>query len=718
MNKKVKVIYTFNDLLEKIKKYITKNKEIELIEKAYNYAALEHKDMVRDSGEEFIQHPLSTAIILAGIEMDTNSICTALLHETNLTEIEITKEFNKDIAFLINQLSKIGRINFSTDSDFNTEYYKKILVGMSEDVRVIIIKLADRLHNMRTLWALPLYEQKTKAKETLEILTPIAHRLGIHLIKSELEDLCLKYLKPDVFKDIAEKLEQTKEERDELVKIMLQNVSNLLKENDIEHEIKGRAKSIYSIYKKLDKGRKFDDIYDLNALRILVNSKQDCYVALGIIHSKYHHLPKRFKDYVAMPKSNLYQSLHTTVFGIDGELFEIQIRTYEMNEIAEHGVAAHWSYKENKKQTDTIRNMTEKKLQLYRNLIENSEENSEEIISVIKEDIDEANIYVFTPKGDVIELPSGSTPIDFAYKVHTQVGDKMIGAIVNNNIVTLDYELKNGDIIKINTNKNSKGPNREWINIAKTSQAKSKIKAFFTKIDKDEYHIRGKEAIEKEARKRKLSFNELFNDNNINILLKELHLHNIDELYMSIGNNHYTPNHVLNLLTKDQQDTNNLTYKQQSNLEKFQNTKNEVIIDGVETDLTKMNLASCCMPIIGDEIIGYITKGDGITVHRHDCNNIQKNKERTIAANWNPNINKKLPTKLTIESLEKENTLMDIISISKTLNINIDSLNTKYKNNITIYNLIILIEDINKLEKFINEVYKLGYIKNIERVIN
>jgi GTP diphosphokinase / guanosine-3',5'-bis(diphosphate) 3'-diphosphatase len=715
MNKKVKLIYSYDDLLNKVSTYITDPDEISLINKAYNYASETHKGLIRASGEDFIQHPLTTAIILASIEMDTNSICAALLHEVVEDDKIITKKFNADIAFLITQVSKIGRINFSLNSEFNIEYYKKILVGMSEDVRVIIIKLADRLHNMRTLWALPVEEQKNKAKETLEILSPIAHRLGIHLIKSELEDLCLKYLKPDVFKDIAEKLEQTKEERDEQVKMMVESVSNLLKENNVEHEIKGRAKSIYSIYKKLDKGRKFDDIYDLNALRILVDNKQDCYISLGIIHSKYHHIPKRFKDYVAMPKSNLYQSLHTTIFGIDGELFEIQIRTHEMNEMAEHGVAAHWSYKENKKQSEAIKDITEKKLQLYRSLIENDENDSEEIISVIKEDIDDANIYVFTPKGDIIELPHGSTPIDFAYKVHTQVGDKLIGAIVNNNIVPLEHELKNGDIIKINTNKNSKGPNREWINIAKTSQAKSKIKAFFSRNEKNEYYIKGKEALEKEARKRKLAFSDILNNTNLNSILEELHLDSIDDIYLSIGNNRYTANHIINIIVSEEKDTP-ITYKQESNIDKLQNTKNEIIVDGIDSIM--VNLASCCMPIHGDDIIGYITKGSGISVHRTSCNNINDLEERIINVHWNDNVIKKLPTKIMIESLEKDTSLIDIISISKILNINIDSLNTKYKNNKTIYNLIIMVEDIIKTEKFINEIYKLGYIERVERVIN
>ena len=466
---------TFADLVEKTNHYIKDEKERDQIEKAYTFAKEKHDGQYRKSGEAYIIHPLNVALILTSVYADSESIEAALLHDTledcDVAEEEIEILFGKNVLRLVQGVTKLGRIHFSTDNEYLVEYYKKIIVGMSEDVRVIIIKLADRLHNMRTLWAIPEEKQKQKAKETLEIFAPLAHHLGIHKIKSELEDLSLRYLKPVVFYDIAEKLNKTKAQRDTTVNEMLKEVSNLLVEHHIPHEIKGRAKSIYSIYNKLNNGKKFSDIYDLLALRILVDTEQDCYLALGIIHSKFRPLPKRFKDYIAMPKANMYQSLHTTVFGIDGYLFEIQIRTYQMDEVAENGVASHWAYKEHKDASKSMQNTTEQKLQFFKSIMELSQDkmSSEDFVNSVKDEVLNNNIYVFTPKGDVFELPKGATPLDFAYKVHTRVGETTVGASVNGSIVPLDYELQNNDIVKINTNK-SAHPSKEWLNIVKSTQ--------------------------------------------------------------------------------------------------------------------------------------------------------------------------------------------------------------------------------------------------------
>ena len=452
---------TLEDLLKRTDHYIKDLDERNEIIKAYHYAEEAHRGQYRKSGEPYIIHPLNVAIILTEIYADKESIVTALLHDTiedcEVTEEEIEQEFGPTVLKLLRGVTKLSRIHFSTENEYLIDYYKKIIVGMSEDVRVIIIKLADRLHNMRTLWALSPEKQKRKAKESLEILAPISDHLGIHKITSELRDLSLRYLKPTAFYDIAEKLNKTKLERDATVSTMMDEVSSLLSEHNIVHEIKGRAKSIYSIYNKLNKGKKFSDIYDLLALRIFVNTEQECYLALGIIHSKFRPLPNRFKDYIAMPKANMYQSLHTTVFGVDGYLFEIQIRTYEMDEIAENGIASHWAYKEQKDASRLMQTTTEQKLQFFKSIIELSKEqlSSEEFVQSVKEEVLNNNIYCFTPKGDVIELPRGATPLDFAYKVHTKVGETTVGAIVNNNIVPLNYELQNNDIVKINTNKNS-----------------------------------------------------------------------------------------------------------------------------------------------------------------------------------------------------------------------------------------------------------------------
>ena len=492
---------TIDNLLDKVKEYDDNKKHLDMIRKAYKYANSKHFNQKRITGDDYIQHPLNVALILTNINSDYKAICAALLHDTiedsDGTYEEISKLFDKEVANLVECVTKINRISFTSESEQMAANQRKILVGLAEDVRVIIIKLADRLHNMRTLYVMPLEKQKKKAKETLEILTPVAHRLGIYKIKSELEDLSLRYSKPEAYYDIVEKLNLKKTERDKAVGEMLSEVSKLLDEHNIKHEIKGRSKSIYSIYTKMNKGKRFDDIYDILALRILVDTKQECYLALGLIHSKYKPVPKRFKDYIAMPKTNLYQSLHTTVFGVYGQLFEIQIRTYEMDQIAEYGIASHFAYKENK--AVNTKDAMEQKLQIFRSIIELNEDTKtpEEFITSIKKDIlTTSSIYVYTPKGDVIEMPEGATPVDFAYKVHSEVGDTMTGAVVNDKIVPLNYVLKTGDIIKINTNKNSK-PSKDWLNFVITSQAKNKIKSYYSKLEKDENLAKGLEILEK-----------------------------------------------------------------------------------------------------------------------------------------------------------------------------------------------------------------------------
>ena len=479
---------SFDQVLEKIKSYIEDEKELQVINDAYELARSKHEGQYRKTGEAYIIHPLNVALILTEIYADYETISAGLLHDVledcDCTHEEMEEIMGPTITRIVEGVTKLSKIHFSTENDYLIDYYKKIIVGMSEDVRVIIVKLADRLHNMRTLWALPKDRQKVKAKEALEILAPIGDHLGIHKIKSELEDLSLRYLKPDVYYDIAEHLNRTKIEREQTVGEMLNQVRDLLTEHHIPHEIKGRAKSIYSIYHKLQNGKTFSNIYDLSGLRILVNTEQECYLALGIIHSKFRPMPNRFKDYIAMPKPNMYQSLHTTVFGIDGYLFEIQIRTYDMDEVAENGIASHWSYKENNG-SETVANLTdttEQKLQFFKSIIDLSHDHmsSEDFVNSVKNEVLNNNIYCYTPKGDIIELPRGASPIDFAYKIHTKVGETMVGAIVNDQIVPLDYELQDNDIVKINTNK-SATPSREWLNIAKATTTKNKIKSYFTK---------------------------------------------------------------------------------------------------------------------------------------------------------------------------------------------------------------------------------------------
>ncbi len=711
-------ILTFEELLTRLKKYIKNKKELELIKKAYMYAYEKHFGQKRKSGEDYIIHPLNVAYILAGINADYKTICSALLHDTiedcDVTKEEIEELFGGEVAYLVESLTKINKLNFSCDSEATIANQRKILVGLTEDVRVIILKLADRLHNMRTLWALPEKKQKENAKETLDIFIPIAHRLGMNSIKSELEDLCLRYSKPDVYFQIVEKLNKKKSERDEAVNEMKNTVSKLLNSHNIKHEIKGRSKSIYSIYKKLDTGRSFNDIYDFLALRVFVKTEEECYQVLGIIHSKFKPIPKRFKDYIAMPKTNMYQSLHTSVFGNNGEIFEIQIRTYEMDKIAENGIASHWSYKEKKKAN--LQSEMEQKLQFFRLIMELKHEgtNDQEFVDSVKEDVLKDTIYVFTPQGDVLELPNGSTPIDFAYRIHTRVGDTMVGAIVNNNIVPLDYKLKDDDIVKINTNKNSPGPSREWLNIAKTTHAKNKIRSFFNKNEKEDYVNRGEDLISKELRKRKLS-NSVFNEN-LNKILQEFKCSDLNDLYINVGNNKYTPSQIVNLITGENTTKEELLIKKTQNKEVSREiAKNDIIVEGI--DDIKVNIASCCKPIKDDEIIGYITKGYGITIHRINCPNVSELQERFISVRWNSNTSKKYPTTLLLKSLDSKNMLFDIIAKTTNRNVVVESINNIKNNECYTCELTISVDNLEQLNKFINDLESIPNMLSVERLI-
>ena len=710
---KVTKISKYIQLEEKLKKYIKNEEEINEIKKAYEFANIKHNGQKRVSGEDYIIHPLNVAFILSGIHADSKTIEAALLHDTiedcEVSYEEIENLFGIEVAKLVESITKINRLNFSGDTEALIANQRKILVGMTEDVRVIILKLTDRLHNMRTLWALSEKRQKANAKETLDIFTPIAHRLGINSIKSELEDLSLRYLKPDVYYQIVEKLNKTKVERDNYVVEMIESVSKLLNEHNIKHEIKGRSKSIYSIYKKLDKGKSFNEIYDLLALRVFVDTEAECYQVLGLIHSKFRPIPKRFKDYIAMPKTNMYQSLHTTVFGIDGQLFEIQIRTYEMDKVAECGIASHWSYKEGK---SNMQSEMEQKLQFFRVIMElKNEENDEQFVDSVKEDVLKDTIYVFTPMGDVIELPNGSTPIDFAYRVHSKVGDTTIGAIVNNNIVPLDYKLKDNDIVKINTNKSST-PSQEWLNFVKTSQAKNKIKAFFNKSSKEDNYNKGEDLLSKELRKRKIS-NSTFMEN-IDKILNEFKCVDINELYINIGNNKFTPIQVVNIFTEENITKEEIILNKTKDKEiVLPNIKNDIKVEGI--DDIKVNIASCCKPIKGDRIVGYITKGNGITVHRMVCPNVSDLNERLIDVKWNDTI-KKYPTSLLIKSLDN-NILMNIVAKTSNTDITIESIKSLSSGNDYIYQITVLVEDKERLTKYMNDLNMIPNVLSVERLI-
>ena len=692
-------------------------KEINIIKKAYEFASNVHKNNTRLCGEDYMHHPLNVAYNLTKLYADSDTIAAGLLHDTihigNSTLDELKKEFSLDICTLVEGITTINNLNLSTDSEDHINYYKKIIVGLTEDVRIIIIKLVERVDNMKTLYILKPEKQKDKAKETLEILVPIAHRLGLSEIKKELEVLSLKYYKPDAFKSVEAMLNNTEEQRNDLLLHMKRRVSELLIDNNIKFEIKARVKSIYSIYNKMQKGKKFSELFDIYGIRIIVNTESECYQVLGIIHSKFKPLQNRFKDYIANPKVNMYRSLHTTVFGYDGKLYEIQIRTHEMDEVAERGIASHWSYKEKGKK---MQNSMEEKLQLFRSIIELDNDNisSDEFVNTVKNELLSDNIYVYTPKGDVFELPKEATPIDFAYKVHSKIGETMVGALVNDVIAPLDTQLKSNDIVKIITNKNSK-PSKEWLLMAKTSQAKNKIKSYFSKIDKNEAIEKGKDLFLKEVRKRKIPISSI-NDNMKDIISK-LKVKDENEMYYNFGTGNFSVKITLNSIFKDELEKEDIMLDKINNKNIDENDyKNDFIVGNI--DNVKVSTAKCCYPIKGDEIIGYITRGNGIVVHSKNCKNLNLLEDRFIDIKWNKKVDKKYDCLLNITTIKKDNILIDIINKASSLNISIVRINTINNLDNIMYEISIKVSDIDTLKKYKNTLNQNKDIIKIERVFN
>ncbi len=707
---------TIEDVLDKVNNLIENKKELDEINEVYLFAMAHHENKKRKSGEDYILHPLNVAYILADLNVDVLTIKGGLLHECinhgTATYEEIKDAFGEQVANIVASISKINKLELNDDSDSGSIYFRKILVGLSEDVRVLFIKLADRLHNMRTLWALSPKEQKQKANETQKVLIPIAHRLGINKIKSELEDLCLKYLKPDVYNDILEELNNTKEELNTILCEMKESISNILKESGLKLEIKARVKSINSIYDKLSKGRKFNEIYDILAMRIILPKDSDCYLAVGLIHAKYRPIPKRFKDYIAMPKENMYQSLHTTVFGIDGYLFEIQLRTKEMDEIAEKGIASHWSYKE--VGTRKIQNIMEQKLELFRNAIETNSDNlnDQEFEENISREFINDLIYVFTPKGDVLELPKNASPIDFAYRIHSDIGDKMVGAIVNDAIVPLSYELHDNDIVKIKTSNNAK-PNIEWLKIVKTTQAKNKIKAYFSKQDRSIYIEKGKYLLEKEIKKRHLIVSDIINDDNLKKIFKYLKIDDLEELYLAIGSLRYLPGYIIDL-NPDNKDINLEALINKRTSLKQRNYNNDIVVSSCND--IKVTLTKCCKPVKGDPIVGYITKDKGVCIHHQNCCNIGTNKDRLIDVSWNDNNDNFYYTDLIIATNSDDDHLMEIVSKTNQKELFIEKIDKKNTDKGINYILNVKIKTVTDLDNYMNDLSSLNYVKNVERI--
>ena len=698
----------YEDLILRVKKYHPSD-DISLIEKAYKVASEAHKDQLRKSGEPYIIHPLYVAIILADLEMDKETIAAGLLHDvvedTVMTEDEIREQFGDEVALLVDGVTKLQKLQFMRDGDkpdrleMQAENLRKMFLAMAKDIRVILIKLADRLHNMRTLQYQKPESQQRIARETLEIYAPIAQRLGISKIKVELDDLSLKYLEPEAYYDLVDKIAVRKSVREKYIQSIVDEVSEHIKNAGIKAQIDGRVKHFFSIYKKMkNQNKTIDQIYDLFAVRIIVDTVKDCYAALGVIHEMYKPIPGRFKDYIAMPKENMYQSLHTTLIGSNGQPFEIQIRTFEMHKAAEYGIAAHWKYKEasDGKKADVSE---EEKLTWLRQILEWQRDMSDnkEFMNLLKSDLDlfSDSVYCFTPTGEVKNLPAGSTPIDFAYSIHSAVGNKMIGARVNGKLVTIDYEIQNGDRIEILTSQNSKGPSRDWLNVVKSTQAKSKINQWFKNEFKEENIVKGKELLNTYCRARGINIQNLLKPDYMEAIMRKYGFRDWDAVLAAIGHGGLKEGQIINKMMEFYENDHKTVLTNEQVIEQIkensQNAQNEpakmrsgngIIVKGIH-DLA-VRFSKCCSPVPGDEIIGFVTRGRGISIHRTDCINIlnlpEIERERLIDAEWEDTPDKetgKYLAEIKIYANNRNGLLADISRALTEKNIDILSVNTR-----------------------------------------
>ncbi|MGY0375088.1 RelA/SpoT family protein [Clostridium sp. JNZ J1-5] len=724
-----------DDLLEKIDENCNNiNKDI--IIKAYNYAESAHKEQKRVSGEPYIIHPVEVASILAEMGLDENTIAASLLHDviedTEFTYKDVEREFNAEVANLVEGVTKLGKITYKTKEEQQAENVRKMLFAMTKDIRVILIKLADRLHNMRTLKYMSVEKQKEKAKETLDIYAPLAHRLGISKIKWELEDLALRYLHPNEYYDLVRKVAEKRVEREEYIDKIINQLKEKLKTAGIEAEIAGRPKHFYSIYRKMVvKNKTIDQIFDLTAVRILVNDVKDCYAALGMVHTMYKPIPGRFKDYIAMPKPNMYQSLHSTVIGPQGKPFEIQIRTYEMHYTSEYGIAAHWKYKEgNPKNGDMD---FESKLVWLREVLEWQREtsNPEEFMEDFKIDMFSDEVFVFTPKGTVINLPYDSTPIDFAYRIHTDIGHKCIGAKVNGKIVSLDYKLKTGEIVEILTSTVPKGPNIAWLNITKSNQAKSKIKAWFKKEKRHDNIEKGKELIEKESKRQGVNFGKIAKGEYLESLLKKYNFNNLDDLYVGVSIGAVNPASIVSKLigflkVQEKEEADLEEIKEQ--LEKSAKNRKKSNSPGVKVkgiDNVLVRFAKCCNPVPGDSIIGYITKGRGVSVHRQDCENVKSlimsDASRIIETSWEDENSRKSEyiTEIEVRAEDRHGLLAEIMEAIIETKIVLYAVNAKTsKANVAIITIKLRISDVEKLKEVMRKMRRLKGVIAVYRTKN
>ena len=690
----------YKELINSVLKYHPST-DISMIEKAYKVASEAHEGQKRKSGEPYIIHPLCVAIILADLELDKETIVAGLLHDavedTWMTYEEVEKEFGSEVALLVDGVTKLGQLSYSADKvEVQAENLRKMFLAMAKDIRVILIKLADRLHNMRTLQYMRPEKQQEKARETMDIYAPIAMRLGISKIKVELDDLSLKYLKPDVYYDLVHKVALRKSEREQFVGAIVKEVKKHMDDANIKAQVDGRVKHFFSIYKKMvNQDKTIDQIYDLFAVRILVDTVKDCYAALGVIHEMYKPIPGRFKDYIAMPKPNMYQSLHTTLIGPNGQPFEIQIRTYEMHRTAEYGIAAHWKYKESSDGKAPVGKSEEEKLNWLRQILEWQRDMSDnkEFMSLLKNDLDlfADSVYCFTPQGDVKTLPSGSTPVDFAYSVHSAVGNKMVGARVNGKLVPIEYEIKNGDRIEIITSQNSQGPSRDWLKLVKSTQAKNKINQWFKKELKEDNILKGKEMLAQYARAKGFKIANYTKTQYLEAVLRKYGFRDWDSVLAAIGHGGLKEGQVFNKLVEayDKENKKNPTDEQvleaaSETQEKLHiaKSKSGIVVKGIHD--VAVRFSKCCNPIPGDEIVGFVTRGRGITIHRTDCVNVlnmsETDRTRLIEAEWQQPDTKekeKYMAEIQVYANNRTGLLVDLSKIFTERKIDLRSINSR-----------------------------------------
>ena len=731
----------YQALIARVRKYHP-SADITMIEKAYQIGKEAHKNQFRKSGEPYIIHPLWVAIILADLEMDKETIVAGMLHDvvedTTMTLDEISAEFGEEVALLVDGVTKLGQLNYSQDKlEAQAENLRKMFLAMAKDIRVIIVKLADRLHNMRTMEFMTPAKQKEKSRETMDIYAPIAQRLGISKIKTELDDLSLKYYQPEVYNQLGHDLNARKTEREEFVQQIVAEVSKHMKNADIEAKVYGRVKHFFSIYKKMvNQNKTLDQVYDLFAVRIIVDSVKDCYAALGVIHEMYTPIPGRFKDYIAMPKANMYQSLHTTLIGPSGQPFEIQIRTEEMHKTAEYGIAAHWKYKESNDGKKSVEAQEEEKLSWLRQILEWQRDMSDnrEFLNLIKGDLDlfAEDVYCFTPQGDVKNLPNGSTPIDFAYAIHSAVGNKMVGARVNGKLVNIDYKIQNGDRIEILTSQNSKGPSRDWLNIVKSTQAKNKINQWFKKEFKESNIIRGKDMIATYCRAKSINVANIIQPKYQEIVQKKYGFKDWDSVLAAIGHGGLKEGQVVNRLAEEygkdhrQAITDEVVLERVAEAAKnkvhIAKSKSGIVVKGI--DDMAVRFSRCCNPVPGDEIVGFVTRGRGLSIHRTDCINMihlsESERARLIPAEWETEVTEKSGGQYLAEikmyANDQQGLLMEISRIFTEGNVDVKSMNvrTSKKGTATI-EMGFIVHGREELERIVKKLQQLSGIIDIER---